>query len=79
LNIKDWQPMQEINRRPPDSMTVSERMDEVTALLARGVSRVWDQSVAKSANAASKSHLGLGYSGHQSVHTDPSTKVTESK
>jgi hypothetical protein len=71
--------MQEINRRPPDSMTVSERMDEVTALLARGVSRVWDQSVAKSANVASKSHLGLGFSAHQSVHTDPSTKVTESK
>jgi len=71
--------MQEINRRPPESMTVSERMDEVTALLARGISRVWDQSVAKSANAASKSHLGLGFSAHQSVHTDPSTNVTESK
>ena len=71
--------MQEINRRPPESITVSERMDEVAALLARGISRVWDQSVAKSANAASKSHLGLGYSDHQSVHTDPSTKVTESK
>jgi len=52
--------MQEIKRRPPESMTVSERMDEVAALLARGISRVWDQSVAKSANAASKSHLGLG-------------------
>jgi len=71
--------MQEINRRPPDSMTVSERMDEVTALLARGVSRMWDQSVAKSANVASKSNLGLGFSAHRSVHTDPSTKVTESK
>lgn len=71
--------MQEIKRRPPESMSVSERMDEVAALLARGISRVWDQSVAKSANAASKSHLRLGYSGHQSVHTDPSTKVTESK
>ena len=71
--------MQEINRRPPDSMTVSERMDEVTALLARGISRLWDQSVAKSANAVAKSHLGLGFSAHQSVHRDPSTKVTESK
>ncbi len=71
--------MQEINRRPPDSMTVSERMDEVTALLARGVSRVWDQSVAKSANMVSKSHVGLGFTAHQSVHTDTSTKVTESK
>ncbi len=71
--------MQEINRRPPDSMTVSERMDEVTALLARGVSRVWDQSVAKSANMVSKSHLGLGFNSYQSVHTDTLTKVTESK
>ena len=71
--------MQEIKRRPPESMSVSERMDEVAALLARGISRVWDQSVAKSANAASKRHLGLGFCAHQSVHTDPSTKVTESK
>ncbi len=71
--------MQEFNRRPPDSMTVSERMDEVTALLARGVSRVWDQSVAKSANVASKSHLGLACSGTRSVHTDPTNKVTEFK
>lgn len=71
--------MQEINRRPPDSMTVTERMDEVSALLARGISRVWEQSVAKSANVASKSHLGLACSATRSVHTDPSTKVTESK
>ena len=71
--------MQEINRRPPESITVSERMDEVAALLARGISRVWEESVAKSANAASKSHLGLGFIADQSVHTDPSTKVTVSK
>ncbi len=71
--------MQEIKRRPPESMTVSERMDEVAALLARGISRVWDQSVAKSANAASKSHLGLGYSADQSVHTNPSNSVTDAK
>lgn len=71
--------MQEINRRPPESMTVEERMDEVAALLARGISRMWDQSVAKSATIDRKSHLGLGYCGHQSVHTDPLTKVTESK
>ena len=71
--------MQEINRRPPDSMTVSERMDEVAALLARGVSRLWDQSVENPENTASKSHLGLGCSAHQSVHTDPFNPVTESK
>jgi len=71
--------MQEINRRPPDSMSVAERMDEVATLLARGISRIWEESVAKSANGASKRHLGLGYRGDQSVHTDPSTKVTESK
>jgi hypothetical protein len=71
--------MRETNRRPPDSMTVSERMDEVAALLAMGISRLWDQSVEKPANMASKSHLGLGCSAHQSVHTDPFTPVTESK
>lgn len=71
--------MQEINRRPPDSMSVTERMDEVAALLARGISRVWEESVAKSANVASKRHLGLGFIADQSVHTDPLTKSTESK
>jgi hypothetical protein len=71
--------MPDINRRPPESMTVEERMSEVAALLARGISRVWDKSVAKSANVARKSHSGLGYSGNQSVHTDPFNKVTESK
>jgi len=71
--------MQEIKRRTPESMTVSERMDEVSALLARGISRMWDQSVAKSANTASKSHLGLGYSADQSVHTNPSNSVTDAK
>jgi hypothetical protein len=71
--------MQEINHRPPDSMTVTERMDEVAVLLARGVSRVWDASVAKSANVARQSHLGLGFRTHQSVHSDPSNEVTESE
>lgn len=71
--------MQEINRRPPATMTVSERMDEVSSLLARGLSRLWEQSVAKSANVASKSDLGLGFSGDQSVHRDPLTQVMESQ
>jgi len=71
--------MHDINRRPPESMTVEERMDEVSALLARGISRSWENSVAKSTNIAAKRHLGLGYSGNQSVHTDPSNTVTESK
>jgi len=62
--------MQEIKRRPPESMTVTERMDEVASLLARGISRLRDQSVEKSANVVFKSHLRLGFSGHQSVHRD---------
>ncbi len=70
--------MQEVNRRPPESMTVAERMDEVATLLARGLSRLWAPSVAKSATVASKNHLGLGFSGDQSVHTDPSTQFTDS-
>lgn len=60
-------------------MTVEERMDEVSALLARGIYRVWEQSVAKSKNVASKTQLGLGYSGDQSVHTNPSNTFTEAK
>jgi hypothetical protein len=42
----------------------------VASLLARGISRLRDQSVEKSANVVFKSHLGLGFSGHQSVHRD---------
>jgi hypothetical protein len=60
-------------------MTVAERMDEVSALLARGMSRLWEKPAPKSENRVSKSHLGLGYSGNQSVHTDPTNTVTESK
>ncbi len=70
--------MQQTNQRPPEHMTVAERMDEVAALLARGIDRMWDASVAKSANTAAQSHLGLGFSARQSVHSDPSTTVTES-
>jgi hypothetical protein len=79
LTIKSWLPMLEINRRSPESMTVEERMDEVSALLARGIYRLWEQSVSKSKNMASKTHLGLGYSGDQSVHTNPSNNVMEAK
>ena len=79
LNLNDWYPMHEINRRPPESMTVDERMDEVSALLARGMSRLWEKPAPKSENRVSKSHLVLGYSGNQSVHTDPTNTVTESK
>ena len=79
LNLNDWYPMHEINRRPPESMTVAERMDEVSALLARGMSRLWEKPAPKSENRVSKSHLVLGYSGNQSVHTDPTNTVTESK
>lgn len=71
--------MQPINRRPPDSMTVEARMDEVSALLARGICRLWEKADAKSAIVAGQSHLGLGGSGHPSVHMDPPNPVTESK
>ena len=71
--------MQPINRRPPESMTVDARMDEVSALLARGISRLREKPDAKSAIVAGQSHLGLGGFGRQSVHTDPFNPVTESK
>ena len=79
LNLNDWYPMHEINRRPPESMTIEERMDEVSAMLASGISRLWEKPAPKSENRVLKSHLGLGYSGNQSVHTDPTNTVTESK
>jgi len=71
--------MQEINHRLPESMTVEERMDEVSTLLARGLARVWAASVAKSATVGSKSQFPLGYCAKQSVHTDPINKLTESQ
>jgi hypothetical protein len=71
--------MQEINRRPPESMTMDDRLDEVAVLLARGIARLWADSVAKSANVAVQSQFGLGYSGDQRVHTGPHNTVTESQ
>jgi hypothetical protein len=71
--------MLDTNRQLPDSMTAEERMDELSTLLFRGVSRLWEQSVSKSADLSAKSHLVLGYSADQSVHTNPSNKPTQAK
>lgn len=71
--------MQPINTRPPNLMTVSARMDEVGALLAKGLLRVWNQSSEKPASWVRQSDLGLGYSANQSVHVDVLTLPTESR
>ncbi len=69
--------MHEINRRPPESMTVAERMDEVSALLARGyVPGLWEKLCSKSENRVSKSHLGLGYSVTRAFIRDPTNTVS---
>ncbi len=68
--------MNDVKQTPPDKMRADERLDEVAQLLARGLQRL------RTPNAHSrdgKSDLELGFSANQRVHTDPSTKVTESK
>jgi hypothetical protein len=74
--------MLEINRSPPESMTVDERVDEVCALLSRGLLRLWQSQEQKIAPVCSpvtsERQFGLGFGGQQRVHTNPSNSVTES-
>ena len=63
--------MATINQRNPGTMHREERLDEVATILASGLLRLGD-------TPQRESEFGLGFSGDQSVHTDPSNPVAES-
>lgn len=62
--------MHEINHHPPELLSPDRRRAEVASLLARGLARLRMAPVAKSAHVVAESEFSLGFSGHQSVHTD---------
>ena len=62
--------MHEINHIPPERMTPEQRRREVASLLANGLIRLRSTCSPKSANGLPESEFVLGFSGHQSVHTD---------
>ncbi len=63
----DWQ----INQIPPNRMTPEQRLREIASLLANGIARLRSACFESSKKEAAESEFELGFSGHQSVHTDP--------
>jgi len=58
-------------------MTPEQRRREIASLLANGLVRLRDAGVASSAHPPSESKFGLGFSGHQRVHSNPVHHTTE--
>ena len=71
--------MHEIKHVPPDKMTPAQRCQEVAALLANGLARFRIRPLAAGESPLPANGFGLGFSGHQSVHTDDvNNRQTES-
>lgn len=63
--------MHEINQIPPDRMTPEQRRREIASLLANGIARMRNACFEATKKEAKDSEFELGFSGNQSVHTDP--------
>jgi hypothetical protein len=65
--------MHAINQLPPDRMTSEQRRREIASLLANGLVRLRNAGTLRPSAGPwpSESEFELGFSGHQSVHTDP--------
>ncbi|MFZ6813715.1 hypothetical protein ACO0K3_04560 [Undibacterium sp. Rencai35W] len=71
--------MKDVNQTPPSRMTAEQRCSEVAHYLARGIVRLRNTNLAKSARHGAESDFVLGFSGDQSVHDNPSTRKPEFK
>jgi hypothetical protein len=72
--------MHKVNHLPPDRMTPEQRRHEIASLLANALARLRNSGFTQSANMTPSSEFELGFSGHQSVHSDPVNKIkTESR
>jgi len=71
LDNQDRHPMHEINHTPPERMTPEQRRREIASLLARGLARLRMASLPQPAKILTAREVSLGFSGNQSVHTDP--------
>jgi hypothetical protein len=63
--------MHEINHTPPERMTPEQRRCEIALTLAKGLARLRMVSLPQSASILNTREISLGFTGHQSVHTDP--------
>lgn len=68
--------MQVIKQTPSDRMTPAQRRREIAALLALGLVRLRERNAKLCAVPDPESGLDLGFSGHQSVHSDPVNERT---
>ena len=72
--------MSQTNHLLPERMTPEQRRQEVALLLAQGLICLREAGREQSANDVRESEFVLGFSGHQSVHTDSvNNENTESK
>lgn len=63
--------MQATNPLPPGRMTPEQRRREIAALLAQGLIRLRSSDTPALPSRTSEGGFSLGFSGQQSVHTDP--------
>jgi hypothetical protein len=59
-----------INHLPPERMTSEQRRLEIASILAKGLVRLRQSSLANRQIPATERKVLLGFSGDQSVHTD---------
>lgn len=63
------QPMKPIKLLPPEQMTARQRAFEITSILAAAIVRTHASGLV--ATDQNERQVGLGFFGHQSVHTNP--------
>jgi hypothetical protein len=67
------QTMKPIKLAPPNQMSARERAAEITTILSAAIMRRYagDQASGQAATDQIQRQVGLGFSGHQRVHTNP--------
>ena len=63
------QPMKPVKLTPPEQMSARQRAAEITSILAAAILRT--HASGQAATDQNERQVGLGFSGHQRVHTNP--------
>ena len=63
------QTMKPIKLIPPEQMSARQRASEITAILVAAIMRT--HASGQAATDQNERQIGLGFSGHQRVHTNP--------
>lgn len=69
--------MYSISQVPPEKMTALQRREEIAALLANGLIRLREHSVAVSKNKRLSNPFGLGFPTQESVHANRTITTSE--